>query len=271
MLINGAPASGKVVWRQTIENIQPNTNYYFNAWGMNLNPSSPARLQFKVNGINTGTIAELSQAATPTSDGQVNRTNWVKFYSNPFWDSGNSTTAVLEIVNLNTNTGGNDFALDDISFGTLEQIKFEINPDNNSILCEGEELELHANIEGGRFPITFEWTGPAGSDFSNKKTVNTLQELNDAVTLKIPDITAEMAGTYTLEVTDFYGCTAKTGTTEVKVLKINAGDDQTVCSNAAAVDLSGQISGSNNGGTWSTSGSGTFSNNQALDATYTPS
>ena len=271
MLINGAPASGKVVWRQTIENIQPNTNYYFNAWGMNLNPSSPARLQFKVNGVNTGTIAELSQAATPTSNGQVDRSNWVQFYSNPFWNSGNSTTAVLEIVNLNTNTGGNDFGLDDISFGTLEQIVFEIDPDNNSILCEGEELELYANIDGGRFPITFEWTGPAGSDFSNKKTVNTLQELNDAVTLKIPDITAEMAGTYTLEVTDFYGCTAKTGTTEVKVLKINAGDDQTVCSNTAAVDLSGQISGSNNGGTWSTSGSGTFSNNQALDATYTPS
>ncbi|MDT0641670.1 PKD-like domain-containing protein [Zunongwangia sp. F363] len=271
MLINGAPASGKVVWRQTIENIQPNTNYYFNAWGMNLNPSSPARLQFKVNGVNTGTIAELSQAATPTSNGQVNRANWVQFYSNPFWNSGNSTTAVLEIVNLNTNTGGNDFGLDDISFGTLETIVFEIDPDNNSILCEGEELELYANIEGGRFPITFKWTGPAGSNFSHTTTVNTLQELNEAVTLKVPDITADMAGTYNLEVTDFYGCASQTATTEVKILKINSGEDQTVCSNAAEVTLAGTIIGSEAGGTWSTSGSGTFSNNTQLDAIYTAS
>ena len=269
MIINGHPGSGKVIWRQTIENIQPNTNYYFNAWGMNLNPSNPARLQFKVNGVNTGTIADLKDAPKPTSDSQVNRDNWVQFYSNPFWNSGNATTAVLEIVNLETIRSGNDFALDDISFGTLEQIVFEIDPDNNSLLCEGDELELYANIQGGRFPITFEWTGPSGSDFSHTTTANNLQELNEAVTLKVPDITEDMAGTYTLEVTDFYGCTAKTGTTEVQVLHIDAGEDQVVCSNVSEIQLSGTISGSTAGGTWSTSGSGTFSSVNDLNAVYT--
>jgi len=270
MIINGHPGSGKVIWRQIITNIQPNTNYYFNAWGMNVNPGNPAQLQFRVNNVNTGTIADLRDAPTPINNNDVNRENWVQFYSNPFWNSGNSTQAVLEIVNLETIRSGNDFALDDISFGTLEQIVFEIDPDNNSILCEGEELELNANIEGGRFPITFEWTGPTGSNFSNKTTVNTLEELNEAVTLKIPNITADMAGTYTLKVTDFYGCTAKTGTTEVKVLQINAGEDQTVCSNIGTVQLNAEILGSSQGGTWS-GGEGTFSSNTALDATYVPS
>jgi hypothetical protein len=31
------------------------------------------------------------------------------------WNSGSSTTAYFEIRNENTNTGGNDFAIDDIS------------------------------------------------------------------------------------------------------------------------------------------------------------
>ncbi len=268
LMVNAAPESGKVIWRQTIENIHPNTNYYFSAWGMNLNPASPARLQFYVNGVPTGTIAELNSADKPTSSGQVNRGNWVQFYSNPFWESKLNETAVIEIIDLNTVKGGNDFGLDDISFGTLEQIKFEINPENNSILCQGEELELYANIKGGRFPITFEWTGPPGSDFSHITTVNTREELNIAVKLKIPDITADMAGTYTLKVTDFYGCTPKTGTTEVLVLEINAGEDKTVCSNITELQLNGIISGSDDNGTWS-GGSGNFSSSTALDAIYT--
>ncbi|WP_299155794.1 LamG-like jellyroll fold domain-containing protein [uncultured Christiangramia sp.] len=268
MIINGHPGSGKVIWRQTIENIQPNTNYYFNAWGMNVNPENPARLQFRVNGVNTGTIADLRDAPKPTSNGQVNRGNWVQFYSNPFWNSGNSTTAVLEIVNLETIRSGNDFALDDISFGTLEQIVFEINPENNSAVCVGDQLELYANIEGGRFPITFEWTGPNGSDFYEKITVNTLEELNAAETIIIPNATPEMNGTFTLEVTDFYGCTPQTGSTEVSVIQIDAGEDITICSSETELQLNGTITGSTEGATWSTDGSGTFSDVNALDAVY---
>ena len=105
LMVNGYPTSNKVIWRVTIDNIQPNTNYYFSAWGMNLNPGSPARLQFKVNGKNTGTIANLNNAPKPTSNSQVNTSNWVQFYSNPFWNSEGATTAVLEIINLNTDAG----------------------------------------------------------------------------------------------------------------------------------------------------------------------
>ncbi len=249
MIINGHPGSGKVIWRQTIEDIQPNTNYYFNAWGMNVNPKTPARLQFRVNGKATGTVADLRGVPV----GQ-----WVKFYSNPFWNSGDATSATLEIINLETIRDGNDFGLDDISFGTLEAIKFNIDPTNNSIICEGETLELYANIEGGREPIEFLWEGPNGFTSTEENPV-------------IENATAEMAGAYTLTVSDFYGCAPQTATTEVKILKINSGEDQTVCSSAAEVTLEGLITGSEAGGTWSTSGSGTFSNKTQLDAIYTAS
>lgn len=124
MMINGStslignPARPRIIWQQTV-NVLPFTDYYFSAWAMNLNPASPAKLQFEINGIAVGTIADLSTAPKPTNNSQVNINNWIRFYSNPTWNSGTNTTAIIKIVNLNTVAGGNDFGLDDISFGTL--------------------------------------------------------------------------------------------------------------------------------------------------------
>ncbi|WZL89632.1 LamG-like jellyroll fold domain-containing protein [Salinimicrobium sp. 3283s] len=249
MIINGAPGSGKVIWRQTIENIQPNTDYYFSAWGTNVNPKTPARLQFRVNGVPTGTIADLRNIAVG---------EWIQFYSNPFWNSQNATTATLEIINLETIRNGNDFGLDDISFGTLEQIKFSIDPIPATFLCEGEILEITPEFKGGREPFEYTWTSPNGEVVSSEKN------------LIIENVTADMTGQYKLTVTDFYGCEPQEALAAVNILGIDAGEDQILCSNIGTVQLNGNISGSNGGGTWSTNGSGTFSNNKALDATYTP-
>ena len=41
MLVNGHGTV--VVWEETVP-VEPNTNYYYSAWGMNLNPASPAKL-----------------------------------------------------------------------------------------------------------------------------------------------------------------------------------------------------------------------------------
>lgn len=124
LMINGSktpignPAHLRTIWEQTVV-VQPNTDYYFSAWAMNLNGSPFARLQFEVNGVPVGTIADLSIAPVPSFESDVNINNWVRFYSNPKWNSGDTTTAVIRIINLNQSTGGLDFGLDDISFGTL--------------------------------------------------------------------------------------------------------------------------------------------------------
>ncbi|MFD1551070.1 hypothetical protein DNU06_04280 [Putridiphycobacter roseus] len=53
---------------------------------------------------------------------------------------------------------------------------------------------------------------------------------------------------------------------------VNAGSDQTICVDNLLVSLSGSIAGITNTGTWSTSGTGSFSpNNTSLNATYIPS
>lgn len=205
MMINGStttiedpPGSGnwrqRIIWQQTVT-VQPNTDYYFSAWGMNLHPTNCAILQFEVNGTLVGSIANLTVAPKPTSEAQVNLANWVRFYSTPFWNSGSATTAVIRIRNLNTIAGGNDFGLDDISFGTLSPVPAGIDPEANggSALCEGDTLYLEANIQGGLPPIHYLWTGPNGFSDTLQNPV-------------IPNVTTANAGWYILSVTDGYGC-----------------------------------------------------------------
>lgn len=169
MMINGSkeligsPPHERVIWQQTVP-VWPNTDYYFSAWGMNLNPASPAKLRFEVNGVQVGTIADLNLAPKPTSEGEVNLANYIRFYSNPTWNSGTATTAVIRIINLNLIAGGNDFGLDDISFGTLAPIPYDFDPEANGggPVCLGGILSLSANVEGGIGPFSYLWTGPDG-------------------------------------------------------------------------------------------------------------
>lgn len=169
MMINGSkeligsPPHERVIWQQTVA-VWPNTDYYFSAWGMNLNPVSPAKLRFEVNGVQVGTIADLNLAPKPTTEGEVNLANYVRFYSNPTWNSGSATTAVIRIINLNLIAGGNDFGLDDISFGTLAPIPYDFDPEANGggPVCLGKTLSLAANVEGGIGPFSYLWTGPDG-------------------------------------------------------------------------------------------------------------
>ena len=116
MMVNGSTAL-RTIWEETVS-VLPNTTYYFSAWGMNLNPAFPAQLRFEVNGTQVGSIDSLVNAPMPTSEGAVNLANWTRFYGT-LTTGPTVTTAVIHIVNLNTVAGGNDFGLDDISFGTL--------------------------------------------------------------------------------------------------------------------------------------------------------
>lgn len=102
LVVNG---SGQInnLWCQDIT-VQPNTDYLFSAWVTSVIADSPARLQFSVNGINLGMPFNASPSIC----------SWQNFASP--WTSANATTARICIVNTNTSLGGNDFALDDITF-----------------------------------------------------------------------------------------------------------------------------------------------------------
>ena len=103
-IANGSDLANTIVWSQTIPVVQ-NTNYNFSAWVSSVeNTGNPAILQFFVNNIQIGNVF------SPTTTG----CDWSQFYN--LWNSGSNTSAVITIKNQNIDGGGNDFAMDDITF-----------------------------------------------------------------------------------------------------------------------------------------------------------
>lgn len=108
MIVNGSGTPNTRVWSETVT-VLPNCYYAFSTWVCSVsNDGSPlARLQFSINGSQLGDVFVAPSALN----------HWEKFYQ--IWYSGNSTQAVITILNQNTNLNGNDFGLDDISFCLL--------------------------------------------------------------------------------------------------------------------------------------------------------
>ncbi len=110
MVVNGANSVSTPVWEEMVH-VTPSTGYIFSYWGaeMDHDSSSLPRLLVKINGrvVGRGTIPEKS----PDNGG-----SWYEYKSK--WNSRSSTTAHLAIFDENTDTGWNDFMLDDIRFSS---------------------------------------------------------------------------------------------------------------------------------------------------------
>ena len=105
MIVNGATKPNVTVWAESLSGLTLATNYFFSVWVASSYPTSPAMLDFSINGSSIGSLTASSTTGL-----------WTQFYST--WNSGASTTASIALVNQNTASGGNDFTLDDIAFGT---------------------------------------------------------------------------------------------------------------------------------------------------------
>ncbi len=120
MFIGNGKATPDRVWFTTTITVAANTQYYFEAWVMNLccasgsglgdgiNPVGPSVLSFYANGqlLGTRTSAKLGV--------------WEGLST--VWNSGTSTTVDLKLVNANTEALGNDFAVDDVYLGTTSTV-----------------------------------------------------------------------------------------------------------------------------------------------------
>ena len=109
LMVNGSTTANAIIWSETIT-VKPNMNYAFSSWLQSLDIVNPAQLQFSINGKVIGNIF------TANSNSCV----WNRFYAT--WNSGNSTTAIISIINKNTLVQGNDFGLDDIAFSEIKTL-----------------------------------------------------------------------------------------------------------------------------------------------------
>lgn len=105
MAVNGSSVPGELVWGQNGIVVTPNTDFDFAAYISSWFPANPASLQFAING---NVVGNLNASSTT---GQ-----WNLFFAT--WNSGLATTANIEIRNNTLAPFGNDFALDDIHFGS---------------------------------------------------------------------------------------------------------------------------------------------------------
>jgi len=221
MLINGSPVPNVGVWSQTIT-VTPNTNYAFSTWIQALWPPNPAQLSFSINGKDVGSTIS---ASLPTC-------TWTQFYTT--WNSGNTTTAIISIVNKNTFVQGNDFALDDISFAPVfikrDSVKIKIEkPSVQSIkdttICFGGAVKL--TTSGA---ITYSWT-PA----------NNLSDPNIADPIASP----QSSTTYVVTGTTAAGCLAKdtVGIVVHSQTLASKSNDTLICNNTPAqLQASGGVS-----------------------------
>ncbi|MBO3100275.1 LamG-like jellyroll fold domain-containing protein [Gelidibacter pelagius] len=261
MAVNGH-GNTLVVWKQQVT-VEPNTQYYFSAWGMSLNNSSETgQLTFNVDGTNVGTQPSLPRRAensNPASD------NWTRFYGN--WispDGPGPMTIDIEIRNLNPALGGNDFGIDDISFGTLSTFIRMTSPPgaDAQVICQNTTIdEIAYDIGGGLTAPSIEWSLNGSTSLGIDVFPDGLSYTFNGLSYVISG-TPSVSGNYTYEVKTTSACDVKSA---VGSLTINpeavvsiTTPDTVVCQSQNSIPLSTTLSGSATGGTWTTNGSGTF-------------
>jgi hypothetical protein len=112
LIANGSDTALRVWFTSAPIPVVPNTNYFFEAWILNWSTTSvgqfAAQLTFRANGVDLVTASAAGVGVwTPVST---------------MWNSGSNTTVSLELFDGTGTVQGNDFAVDDIFFGTDSSI-----------------------------------------------------------------------------------------------------------------------------------------------------
>lgn len=202
MIIDGATTPNLKVWCQTI-NTTPNTDYEFSAWVSTIMAFQPSILQFSINGSLMGNNFTAPSSAC----------NWENFSST--WNSGLTTSAEICIVNQSTLPGGNDFALDDISFIPICEStdSVYVNVGTQLLVDLGNDTTLCAgtfDISSGTNGLTYNWN-------TGETTAG---------------ITVNSSGTYGVTVTDPNGSCSGSDSITVTLnsdLNLALGNDTTLC------------------------------------------
>jgi hypothetical protein len=129
MVANGSPTSGAVVWQSQSISILASTTYFFEAFVNNVccsnfsyGAGSESILEFSLS-FNGGGPISLGTKTTKLALAGT----WEGLSTN--YSSLGAGNVVLSLINRNTNAGGNDFAVDDIYFGTNSTVNVGLVPE----------------------------------------------------------------------------------------------------------------------------------------------
>lgn len=147
MVVNGSTSGNALVWQQKVK-VEIGRTYAFSTWGVEVGRNNPAQFHFTINGKTLGKDFQLEDYGEQDA-------RWEQFYE--LWVA-DQTEAVISLVNLNTKSDGNDFAIDDISFASMKKLTGKITvkvlPEvklgklENIEKCEGEKIRIDALATG---------------------------------------------------------------------------------------------------------------------------
>ncbi|MCB0662099.1 MAG: PKD domain-containing protein, partial [Saprospiraceae bacterium] len=160
MIVNGAGIAGQNVYCQVV-NVNPTSDYVFSIWVASVISTSPAVLQFSVNGQLLGGTLNASGATCV----------WTNFTA--VWENPGVSSALICIVNQNTALSGNDFAIDDVEFleicSDTAQVHVDIvNVDALALpppilSCDVPVVDLDGSLSTSGPNVTYEWTTANGN------------------------------------------------------------------------------------------------------------
>lgn len=180
--VDGLPSAPNTMWQQTVT-ITENQTYYFSAWFANLINDNPPVIWFEISTNNGATWTRLNANELRPQNARA----WQQFYTT--WNSGANTSAILRLINTESATSGNDFALDDVSF-INSCAKIGANP-----------IKLPATLLACSFPITLD----PGLGAANGRSF-TWTDNGGTVLATTPTYSAEETGTYNLCVVETGQC-----------------------------------------------------------------
>lgn len=102
LVVNGPTISTLRVWSETVA-VTQGTSYAFSGWVSSWRDAPFSNLRVSINDV---ALVDFWSPSTPAT--------WKQF--DAVWNSGFSTSAVIAVFDLSTDQGGNDFALDELSF-----------------------------------------------------------------------------------------------------------------------------------------------------------
>lgn len=162
MLVNADTANAGVFYQETLT-VSPNTNYEFSAWIVNLIANNAAALpNISLEVDRAGFDDDHNAATADGSEGQrVFTTGDLPNLSEAIWkyyglliNSGASTQMTLRFRNNNLGGGGNDLAIDDLSFtpcngarvGSVSGTLYKDRNNSGTFEATGLDSRLGANV-----------------------------------------------------------------------------------------------------------------------------
>jgi trimeric autotransporter adhesin len=194
MLMVNADYVASEVFRQTVNNLCPNTYYEFSAWIRNICPvcgidSTGAQFAGTAtapSGGYPGVYPNLSFALNDVdyySTGQVDTVGWVK-KGFVFRTGASQTSAVFSIRNNSQGGGGNDWVLDDIAVATcLPTMNY--SPTIHPNVCYGNSISIADTISSFfRNYTTYKWQRSVngGASWTDITGITTLPDTNYYIT-----------------------------------------------------------------------------------------